>query len=414
MRFVTKKTTLKITYLLFGMLLSLGSCSDREEKQPKKSFTTFMDELEAMPVKERESAISSFLEVQESFPIIEGKDTVHFVWYGQADTLMVEGDQQNAWTKPELLAKIESGEKDFFYRSYTPPSDAILEYRYIQDGQRILDTLNTEVSQSFDYGDRNIFGMPDFRRDPILVSRNGIDKGTLYRWVFRTEHPDFSNSSLVWIYTPQGYDKEKEYPVLYVYDAIWAVFSRPTINVVDNLIADGTIPPIVVVFVSFEDRWNEYVAKSTAYSELMAEELVPFIEDNFAVTDDREERAIIGASAGGHAAIVTALRHPEVFSNVASQGGGAGGFPDLNELPNEALDVYLEKREQYPLKEIYSEVGTFDLQFRGEKMIDGARQFHQRLTDESIDHRYLEVNSGHTGTSWDQRLDDILIQFFKY
>ena len=86
----------------------------------------------------------------------------------------------------------------------------------------------------------------------------------------------------------------------------------------------------------------------------------------------------------------------------------------MNPLANKALDIYLTRKDQYPLKKIYTEVGTYDLEFpdQNTSLIAGARQFHERLKENNIAHTYKEVNSGHTGDSWDQRLDEILIQFF--
>jgi enterochelin esterase-like enzyme len=141
---------------------------------------------------------------------------------------------------------------------------------------------------------------------------------------------------------------------------------------------------------------------------------VPFIEKNFRVSNASEKRGIMGVSASGHGAIVTALRHSDVFGNVASQGGGAGGYPGLNPLANAALDIYLTKKDKYPLRKIYSEVGNYDLEFPDQKIIfsDGAEQFHVRLKENGIDHVFRKVNSGHNATIWNQNLDKILILFF--
>ena len=117
------------------------------------------------------------------------------------------------------------------------------------------------------------------------------------------------------------------------------VYARPFLNVVNNLIYDKKIEPIVIVFIGVEDRWTEYVSECPEYAKLVTGELVPFIEKNFQVSRAPDKRGIIGASASGHAAFVTALRHPDVFGNIASQGGGGGGYPGLNPIANAALDL---------------------------------------------------------------------------
>jgi enterochelin esterase-like enzyme len=379
----------------------------------KGTFGAFIKELEGSPVKKRRALVEGYLAKTKAIPLVEGKETVHFVWYGKADTVKIEGELQKSWTTPETLAKIECGDRDFFHISYTLPPDALLEYRFLADGRRVLDGQNPQVIQSFDYGDRNIFGMPGFVPSPYTRMRPDIDKGTTSRLVFKTDQAPFSDH-LVWVYTPYGYSESKKYPVLYVYDGMWALYDRPFVNALDNLIADKKIEPVVVVFVSFEDRWNEYVSHSTEYAQLVVDKLVPFIEGEFSVSTSPDKRGIMGASASGHGAMVTALRHPDVFGNVAAQGGGAGGTPGLSEGANAALDVYLTRKDQHPLRRLYTEVGTFDLNFPDRKLtfIGGARQFRDRLKEHRIDHAYREVSGGHNGTCWDQSLDKILVSFF--
>jgi enterochelin esterase-like enzyme len=317
----------------------------------KGTFGAFIKELEGSPVKKRRALVEGYLAKTKAIPLVEGKETVHFVWYGKADTVKIEGELQKSWTTPETLAKIECGDRDFFHISYTLPPDALLEYRFLADGRRVLDGQNPQVIQSFDYGDRNIFGMPGFVPSPYTRMRPDIDKGTTSRLVFKTDQAPFSDH-LVWVYTPYGYSESKKYPVLYVYDGMWALYDRPFVNALDNLIADKKIEPVVVVFVSFEDRWNEYVSHSTEYAQLVVDKA--------------------------------------------------------------ALDVYLTRKDQHPLRRLYTEVGTFDLNFPDRKLtfIGGARQFRDRLKEHRIDHAYREVSGGHNGTCWDQSLDKILVSFF--
>ncbi|MGK6349654.1 alpha/beta hydrolase [Parapedobacter sp. DT-150] len=398
-------------YMLIALVGILSPC--RAQKKENQHFQTFIQQLERAPLAERPRLVDRYLSGIESTPIIEGEKDVHFIWYGKAKDLQIEGDLQRAWAIPETLNRIACGERDFFHISYTIPPDAIMEYRFIADGKRVIDLGNPRVTQSFDYGNRNIFSMPDFARSPYLDIRHDIEKGVANTLVFRTGDSLFTDR-LIWVYTPYNYMEGTEYPVLYVHDGMWAMYLRPFINVLDNLIHEGKIEPIVVVFVAFEDRWNEYVTRSAEYAKLIVEKLIPFVEENFEVSRSSDKRGIMGASAGGHSAAVTAFRYPDFFGNIASQGGGAGGYPGLNKLANEALDIYLTKKDNHPLKHIYTEVGTYDLEFPDQKtgLLDGARQFHKRLEENKIGHVYREVNSGHTGDSWDQGIDDILIQFY--
>jgi enterochelin esterase-like enzyme len=381
--------------------------------QTESSFDGFLRQLNQSAIDKRQLLVTQYLSRTKTTPIVEGKNKVHFVWLGQADTVKVEGDLQKSWAIPAILHKIECGEKDFFHISYSVPANALMEYDFIVDGKRTLDPINPRVTQGFDFGDRNIFSMPDFVESPYLNPRYGIDKGTVVQWTFKTSHKLFTNQPIS-IYRPHGYTDDKTYPVLYVLDGTSSLYSRPYLNVINNLIYDEKIEPIVVVFVGFNERWHDYVEKSSEFGQWIADEMVPFIEKNFSVASSADQRGIIGASASGHAAIVTALRHPEVFGNVASQGGGAGGYPGLNPLANTALDNYLTKKDKTPLRCMYTEVGAFDLEFPQQKIIfsDGVTQFNERLDKAGITYTFKQVSGGHSSKIWDQSLDDILILFF--
>jgi enterochelin esterase-like enzyme len=379
----------------------------------QEDFKAFIQTLNRVPVAKRSDVAKQYLAKVGSTPFIEGKENVHFLWFGKADTVKVEGELQRAWAIPQTMIRIECGEEDFFYYSYTLPSNAFLEYRFLVDKIQTIDLKNPRISQGFDFSDRNFFAMPDFVESPYIRTRFGINKGVVIQWFFRTEHKPFTNQP-IWIYTPFNYSKDKKYPVLYVYDGASTLYTRPLLNVVNNLIQDKKIEPVILVFVGFEDRWTEYVSESVEWAKLMKDELVPFIEKNFSVADTPEKRGIMGASASGHGAIVTAMQYPDVFGNVASQGGGAGGYPGLNPIANAALDTYLIKRKKSPLRKIYTEVGAFDLEFPKDKIVfaDGVYQFNQRMSENGIDYIFNCVNGGHNAAIWNQSLDDILILFF--
>lgn len=378
-----------------------------------QTFETFIGSLNKAPVAKRAALVNQYMSKVTSTPIIEGKDKVHFAWYGKADTVWVEGELQTSWAIPQLLTKVDCGDQDLFYYSYTVPSNAYFEYKLRIDGTPKLDPKNTRVAQGFDFSDRNCFFMPDFVESPYLKTRYDINKGVVNQWTFRTEHKPFTHQP-IWIYTPHGYSKDRKFPVLYVYDGGSTVYNQVFLNVVNSLIHEQKIEPIVVVFTGFDERWTTYVSESVEWAKVMAEEVVPFIEKNFSVATTADKRGIIGASASGHGAIVTAFQHPDVFGNVASQGGGGGGLPGLSPIANTSLDVYLSKKDKTPLRKIYTEVGAFDLQFPGDKIVfaDGVYQLNQRMKDSGIDFVFSKVNGGHNSTIWNQSLDDILVLFY--
>ena len=104
--------------------------------------------------------------------------------------------------------------------------------------------------------------------------------------------------------------------------------------ILDNLTAQHQIAPLVVVMVENstgnEDR-NRDLGNSPGFADFLAEELVPWVRQNYAVSSDPTRSIVGGLSLGGLMASYCGLRHPEVFGNVLSQSGSYQWSPGLLE-----------------------------------------------------------------------------------
>lgn len=129
------------------------------------------------------------------------------------------------------------------------------------------------------------------------------------------------------VYLPVGYPAANlRYPVLYLLHgrgdnlASWARV-RPEL---DALIAEGVIPPVVAVMpdAPSSERAGYYVDSAYTGGEspgaqvetALLTELIPHVEENFAVQADRAGRVVGGYSMGGYGALRYALAYPEMFS----------------------------------------------------------------------------------------------------
>jgi enterochelin esterase-like enzyme len=93
----------------------------------------------------------------------------------------------------------------------------------------------------------------------------------------------------------------------------------------DRLVAGGRMGEAIVVAPDGFTRWGggQYLDSqaSGAYETHLAGEVIPEIDRRFRTRADREARAIGGKSSGGFGALVMAMRHPDLFSAVASHAG---------------------------------------------------------------------------------------------
>lgn len=116
---------------------------------------------------------------------------------------------------------------------------------------------------------------------------------------------------------------DRRYPVLYWLHGAGGNENASVADlapVVRTAVADGTIPPLIVVFVNggagtfYVDSWNGAHRVETA----IIEELLPHVDATYRTIPSRTQRAISGMSMGGHGALGLAVKHPDLFSSVVS------------------------------------------------------------------------------------------------
>ena len=143
------------------------------------------------------------------------------------------------------------------------------------------------------------------------------------------------------IYLPAGYNAKsaETYPLLVMAHggggnhANW--FNDGLANILDNLIADGSIAPTIVV----TPNWQILGFKTTPetceqYYDLLTSFILPYMEENYNVARDAAHRAIGGLSMGGARTMYLAYYHPDIadyfFAYSAPWVDGAHQEPTLN------------------------------------------------------------------------------------
>jgi hypothetical protein len=140
----------------------------------------------------------------------------------------------------------------------------------------------------------------------------------------------------LWVYTPPGYDDDAaaRFPAVYVIQGytghvqMWAnrtPFRQPFTETADQVFADGTAPPCVVVYV---DAWTTYggsqfvdSAGTGRYHSYLCDEVVPWVDARYRTITDSESRAIMGKSSGGFGAMITPMLRPDLFGALATHAG---------------------------------------------------------------------------------------------
>jgi enterochelin esterase-like enzyme len=212
------------------------------------------------------------------------------------------------------------------------------------------------------------------------------------------------------VYIPPCYQEtQKRFPVAYLLHGLsyreqqWA-----DIGAVDTLnqgILLGVLPPMILVMPYYGNigQLNQF-PPDPSYETVILDELLPAVENDFCVWEDREHRVIGGISRGGFWALSIAFRHPEMFSAV----GGHSAFFSTN--PNEVPPQFspLEIADTSALLansnlRIYLDNGASD----------SAAQSQQRLSakleERSIPHTYVINPIGeHDNTYWSSHITEYL------
>ncbi len=151
------------------------------------------------------------------------------------------------------------------------------------------------------------------------------------------------------------------------------------------------------------------VDSSFRFETHVAVEVVNYIDKNYRTIADKDHRAIMGNSMGGHGALFLALRHENVFGAAASISGGV----DLEvlkkkyDISKRIGDTIVHAKEWHD----YSVINLIE-KYPGTKLrisidcgnmdmfIDLNRRLHQKMLDLKIPHDYTERPGEHTWEYW--------------
>src|SRR5436309_1533293 len=165
--------------------------------------------------------------------------------------------------------------------------------------------------------------------------RDGIGRGKLETVEYDSKTVGVVRKARV--YTPPGYSKDKTYPVLYLLHGIggdeneWTRGGAPDV-ILDNLYADKKLVPMIVVMPNgraskdstAKDPFPKQGPAFAAFEKDLLNDLIPFVEKNYAVKTDRESRAIAGLSMGGGQSLNFGLNNLDTFAWV----GGFSSAPN--------------------------------------------------------------------------------------
>lgn len=289
-----------------------------------------------------------------------------------------------------------------------PLQPDIYGYSFVADGVTLIDPSNSLLKPNL-LNTQSAVHVPG---PPSLAwELNQVPHGEIHHHFYDSkiagDDRDF------YVYTPPDYaaHARQAYPVLYLLHGFsddasgWTAVGRANV-ILDNLIAQGKVRPMVVVmplgygdFEVIRRGWGSWSDKQLArrnlskFTDVLFEEVMPQVEASYRIRKDRESRAIAGLSMGGAESLLTGLNHLDQFAWIGAFSSGGIDLQDFNaEFPG--LDIGANES----LKLLWIACGTED------GLIKVNREFKSWLKDKGIQFTDIETPGMHTWMVWRRNL----------
>jgi enterochelin esterase family protein len=368
---------------------------------PFETLTDFQSALQSIKTPAQADAFWKQVASLGQMPLVFG-DTAVFLYRGKAASVQWLGDF-TTWRAGDPLAGKRAPGADIWSATARFPLDARFDYKVRVDGRERLDPLNP-LKQLGMYGYNSVVTMSQYFPSPWIERRASTPQGKLSEpFIINSQKLGYPKRFTV--YTPPGIEKLKDVPVIYVTDG--HEFSNAEMGalpiILDNLIAEGRIRPVVAVFVdprdveTGENKRGPELLTNPRFQWFLTEELIPWIDARYPTRPRPEARAVAGMSLGGLHATYTAMRQPEYF--------GLIGILSPYYLAKPAVLAEVEKSARQPVKLFVSQ-GAYDYD------VANTRHLRDTLKAKGYPFKYFEANDGHSWGNWRNMLDDMMVYFF--
>lgn len=297
-------------------------------------------------------------------------------------------------------------------------------YNFYLEGVEVLDPLNSYVERAgirfesiFIIGGQN-----------SLYAIRDVPHGSLSAVWYPSPTLGFDRRMMV--YTPPGYSESSKtkFPVLYLLhgaggDEYSWIARGPVGAVLDNLIAAGKAKPMIVVVTN---GYPGQMASPNAapvgkapisppannmgngqFEESLVKDVIPFIEKNYKVFTDKNNRAIAGFSLGGLQTQHISNANPELFNYIAVMSMGLQDNNRINNWNKEEYDLQIKALVKANPKFYWIGIGKEDF------LYESVVNLRKRYNAEGLKYEYRETSGGHTWSNWSLYLTELVPRLFK-
>jgi enterochelin esterase-like enzyme len=269
---------------------------------------------------------------------------------------------------------------------------------------------------------------PAFAEPPpgFNAKRDNIALGSLTNVAYDSK--SLGTRRNLFVYTPAGYSPDRRYPVLYLLHGLggdyheWLRYGAE--QVLNNLVTDGKIQPMIVVFTNGDASVNVenqaananglppgarggrggpgggYESWGTPFEDDLLKDIIPFVESHYPVIADREHRALAGLSMGGGQTLNIGLSHLDTFAWIAA----LSPAPNTKTPAQLAPDPAVLKNK---VKFLWLSCGNQD------GLIRISRGVHDYLKEKGVPHIWTVDGHAHDGPEFAANLYHFAPYLFK-
>ena len=348
-------------------------------------------------------------------PEVNEDNTVTFrVNAPKAEEVIVFGD----WAVGKGFAKLQKNNEGIWEHTTPALPSEMYTYRIIIDGVAGLDPSNPftrrDVGNIF-----SIFYVPDGPADYYIVK--DVPHGNVTQTWYRSE--GMETDRRLSVYTPPCYGKSKRrYPVLYLLhgsggdENAWLELGH-TARIMDNLIAEGKIEPMIVVMPngnSGKQAAPGETSENLAYRPAMTNqlkgykdgryeehfyEIVDFIDSQYRTVPKKSKRALAGLSMGGFHTLFISANHPDLFDYIGLFSAGLNmstinfDIPAYSNMKEKLTGLHKKGYKLY-----WIACGTDDFLYQDNL------NYMKTLDEIGFEYNYHESDRGHIWANWRQYL----------
>lgn len=288
-------------------------------------------------------------------------------------------------------------------------------YRFFVDGVKQMDPNDPDIRPNLQNPSNVAYvrGTP-----PKLWDRTDVPHGELHEHLYFSKLANDDRD--LWVYTPPAYDPKRaeKYPVLYLLhgysdDAGGWINAGNANLILDNMIAQGQIKPMVVVMPTaygtmemIKRGWSVWTGKREVplknqemFTDQLIHEILPMVESRYDIAHDAAHRAIAGLSMGGGETLFTGLNNPDVFGYVAAMSSAI-----LTDDP----ETFYAGYKKTPLKMFWTSCGTEDGLITANRKLGVWAKEHVKARVVSVN----ETPGMHTWLVWRENLITIAPMLF--